>query len=227
MAVSMIFLLINASCIQQIAASAHLHSVLVDDYSGLYAEEVQLTIKEDSIEEYYGAFSFIVVVVVDFSAIIVTLLLYRSYTNHEKLLDPEDEFLSAFVAPLADENDNLDDDETERLPLSLQYYDGKRCSDPIIVKKITEALYQLCATKFGREVLRKKGIYYILRELDKATQATAAAANDSVSNRGDTARSTLINTDETSMLHLLIGILIRYESEMAVDPNLESIRNLQ
>lgn len=76
-------------------------------------------------------------------------------------------------------------------------------------------------------MLRKKGIYYILRELDKATQATAAAANDSVSNRGDTARSTLINTDETSMLHLLIGILIRYESEMAVDPNLESIRNLQ
>lgn len=63
--------------------------------------------------------------------------------NHEKLLDPEDEFLSAFVAPLADENDNLDDDETERLPLSLQYYDGKRCSDPIIVKKITEALYQV------------------------------------------------------------------------------------
>lgn len=38
----------------------------MDDYSGLYAEEVQLTIKEDSIEEYYGAFSFIVVVVVDF-----------------------------------------------------------------------------------------------------------------------------------------------------------------
>ncbi|VDD96980.1 unnamed protein product, partial [Enterobius vermicularis] len=154
-------------------------------------------------------------------------------TNHEKLLDKNDEFISALVAPLADVDDQLDDDEIQKLPYQLQYYDGNRCQDHLIVKKLIEALYQLCATKHGRTVLRAKGIYAILRELDKATNtgissttsAIKSSANDAtgvaVSNAKE-AKSCymIVDSAQTSTLHSLIGILIRYETEMDVDPNL-------
>ncbi len=35
-----------------------------------------------------------------------------------------------------------------------------------------ESLLQLCATKYGREYLRNKNTYFILRELHKVTQIT-------------------------------------------------------
>ncbi|VDK89378.1 unnamed protein product [Onchocerca ochengi] len=58
------------------------------------------------------------------------------------LLDKNDELLSTLFKPLADVNDNLDDDEIEKLPLQLQYYEGHRCQDPLITSKIIDSLYQ-------------------------------------------------------------------------------------
>lgn len=58
-------------------------------------------------------------------------------------MDKNDEFISALVAPLADVDDQLDDDEIQKLPYQLQYYDGNRCQDHLIVKKLIEALYQV------------------------------------------------------------------------------------
>ncbi|KHN72941.1 FAM203 family protein, partial [Toxocara canis] len=139
---------------------------------------------------------------------------------HNVLLDGSDEFLSCVLKPLADANDNLDDEEIEKLPLQLQYYDGQRCADTIIVDKLVEALYQLCATTHGRNVLRAKGVYAILRELDKAT-----TKNDGKDMRAG--GMMLLDSGHSSSLHALIGILVRHESEMEIDPGLSSIRHLE
>ncbi|VDO50185.1 unnamed protein product [Brugia timori] len=58
-------------------------------------------------------------------------------------MDKNDEFLSTLLKPLADINDNLKDDEIEKLPLQLQYYEGHRCQDFSITTKVVEALYQV------------------------------------------------------------------------------------
>lgn len=59
------------------------------------------------------------------------------------LLDKNDEFLSTLLKPLADVSDKLDDDEIEKLPIQLQYYEGHRCQDSLITNKIIESLYQV------------------------------------------------------------------------------------
>lgn len=45
--------------------------------------------------------------------------------------------------------------------------DKKREADPDIRKMLLESLSQLCATRKGRETLRDRGTYLILRELHK------------------------------------------------------------
>ncbi|KAI1721207.1 protein HGH1 like protein [Ditylenchus destructor] len=135
---------------------------------------------------------------------------------HALLLNQdEDNFLSAIVAPIADESYELDEEETSKLPLQLQYYDKNREKDMTICQKLIETLYQLCATKVGRETLRKKGIYPLLRELDKAT-------SKEIQPSADEAQLEFQNT-----LHALIGVLIRYESEMEISEDTFSIRHLQ
>ncbi|EGT51590.1 hypothetical protein CAEBREN_02920 [Caenorhabditis brenneri] len=135
---------------------------------------------------------------------------------HGSLLDTSDEYLSAILAPLMDVNDNLDEEETSKLPVRLQYYEKERDQSEIVRQKLIEALFQLCATKHGRQVLRSKSVYPAMRELDKAT----ASEEDSK------AQHKLLSSQQEHTLHALIGILIRYESEMDVDPDLPSIREL-
>uniref|UniRef100_F1KYV4 Protein HGH1 homolog n=1 Tax=Ascaris suum TaxID=6253 RepID=F1KYV4_ASCSU len=139
--------------------------------------------------------------------------------NHTLLLDANDEFLSCLLKPLADASDDLTDDEIDALPIQLQYHDGQRCGDTLIIHKLVDALYQLCATKHGRSVLRAKGVYALLRELDKATSKRDGNA---IQNGG-----MVLLDGAHSSLHALIGVLIRHESEMNVDPSLSSIRHLQ
>lgn len=54
-----------------------------------------------------------------------------------------------------------------------------------------------------------------MRELDKGTETAE-----------DKHKKTLLSSQQEHTLHALIGILIRYESEMDVDPELSSIREL-
>lgn len=56
----------------------------------------------------------------------------------------EDQFLVAIVAPLADKEDALSDEEIEWLPLDLQYYDGCREKNTSICRRLVETLYQVC-----------------------------------------------------------------------------------
>jgi len=137
--------------------------------------------------------------------------------HHTSLLDHSDDFLTAILTPLADSNDEIDEDEMGKLPIRLQYYDGDRESDPLIRQKLIETLYQLCATRSSREILRSKGIYYILRELDKATTEPADPSLPPPKMK---------LADQEHTLHALIGMLIRYEADLDIDPSLESIRTL-
>ncbi|VDK60532.1 unnamed protein product, partial [Cylicostephanus goldi] len=61
---------------------------------------------------------------------------------HQKLLDEDDLYLLSLLSPLADSEDDLSDEETQKLPLRLQYYEGKREKSLEVRQKLIEALYQ-------------------------------------------------------------------------------------
>uniref|UniRef100_A0A0K0DLQ9 Protein HGH1 homolog n=1 Tax=Angiostrongylus cantonensis TaxID=6313 RepID=A0A0K0DLQ9_ANGCA len=129
---------------------------------------------------------------------------------HSTLVDDEsDMYLVSLLIPLADCSDKLSDDEIEKLPLRLQYYEGTREKSVQMRQKLIEALYQLCSTRTSREYLRKRGVYALLRELDQATEE-------------DTHQKS--HTEHT--LHALIAVLIRDEDEISRDSNFESLRSL-
>nr|CAG4638564.1 EOG090X08WK [Cyclestheria hislopi] len=88
--------------------------------------------------------------------------------NHEWLLSSSVDLLPKLLLPLAGPEE-FSDEENDKLPIELQYLgdDKVREEDPDIRKMLIEALIQLCATKFGREYLRSKNTYIIMRELHK------------------------------------------------------------
>lgn len=118
------------------------------------------------------------------------------YDNHEKLIKIGDDFLVSLIYPLAGPEE-LSESENETLPLDLQYMtpDKKREPERDIRMKILEALYQLCSTKLGREFLREKGTYYILREYHKSEK----------------------DEECDNLLFNVINVLIRTEHEVGTD----------
>jgi len=90
------------------------------------------------------------------------------HDNHEWLLSDEVDILPNLLLPLAGPSpDSFTDEEMDGLPVDLQFLDEDKKieEDPDIRKMLLEALLQLCATKSGRESLRDKNTYLILREL--------------------------------------------------------------
>ena len=88
---------------------------------------------------------------------------------HEMLLNQLD-LLPKLLLPLAGPTpEAFSEEEIEELPIDLQYLDDDKVieSDADIRKLLLEALLQLCATRKGREILRKQNTYLILRELHK------------------------------------------------------------
>lgn len=90
---------------------------------------------------------------------------------HQWMLGSEVDLLPYLLLPLAGP-DQFDDEDNDKLPFDLQFLpDTKRREpDPEIRKLLLETLNQLCATRFGREYLRDKNAYIILRELHKWEQ---------------------------------------------------------
>ncbi|KOC65244.1 FAM203 family protein [Habropoda laboriosa] len=88
--------------------------------------------------------------------------------DHEWLLSPEVDILSCLLLPLAGPEE-FDDEDNDKLPISLQYLPETKQREPDLDIRIIllEALAQLCATKKGREILREKNTYVILREYHK------------------------------------------------------------
>ncbi|OAD57950.1 hypothetical protein WN48_00983 [Eufriesea mexicana] len=121
--------------------------------------------------------------------------------NHEWLLSPEVDILSYLLLPLAGPEE-FDDEDNDKLPISLQYLPETKQREPDLDIRIIllEALTQLCATRKGREILRTKNTYVILREYHKWEQ------------------------DKTALLSCenVVDILIRTEEEIGLD-NLKNV----
>lgn len=86
------------------------------------------------------------------------------------------------------------------------------------------SILQLCATGLGREMLRRKGIYALLRELDKARGGAGDSANRILAKEKALGNAnTLLLLDSGSddgnvdVLRALIGMLIRTEQDMGLD----------
>lgn len=121
--------------------------------------------------------------------------------NHEWLLSPEVDILSYLLLPLAGPEE-FDDDDNDKLPVSLQYLPETKQREPDLDIRIMllEALAQLCATKRGREILRAQNTYIILREYHKWEQN----------------KNALLSCEN------VVDILIRTEEEIGLD-NLKNI----
>ncbi|CAL8336114.1 unnamed protein product [Lota lota] len=93
------------------------------------------------------------------------------YTCHDWLLGDEVDVLPFLLLPLAGPEE-LSEEENEGLPVDLQYLpdDKTREEDPDIRKLLLETLLLLTATKSGRQTLKKKNVYPIIRELHRWEQ---------------------------------------------------------
>ncbi|KJE95455.1 hypothetical protein CAOG_05904 [Capsaspora owczarzaki ATCC 30864] len=87
---------------------------------------------------------------------------------HEYLLGEKVDILSFLLLPLCGPEE-FDDEDMDGMPDCCQYLDSSKQREPevSIRRHLVEALYQLCATKHGRTVLRAKKVYPIIREMHK------------------------------------------------------------
>ncbi|XP_024296625.1 protein HGH1 homolog isoform X1 [Oncorhynchus tshawytscha] len=87
------------------------------------------------------------------------------HAHHEWLLSDAVDILPFLLLPLAGPEE-LSDEENEGLPVDLQYLpeDKKREEDPDIRKMLIETMILLTATKVGRQFLKAKNTYVIMRE---------------------------------------------------------------
>ena len=93
-------------------------------------------------------------------------------SSHEWLLKDDNgiDILPRLLLPLAGPTpSDMDPDEVDKLPIDLQYLDDDKKveQDPDLRKMLLESIHQLCATKDGREAIRLKNAYPILKELHK------------------------------------------------------------
>eukprot|EP00123_Amoebidium_parasiticum_P006429 comp17381_c0_seq1/m.16693 comp17381_c0_seq1/g.16693 ORF comp17381_c0_seq1/g.16693 comp17381_c0_seq1/m.16693 type:complete len:393 (-) comp17381_c0_seq1:402-1580(-) len=87
---------------------------------------------------------------------------------HQWLMGPEVDVLPYLLLPLAG-GEELSDEDMEGMPDELQYLpaDKEREADPAVRKMLLEALIQLAARRAGRETLRAKKVYPIIRDLHR------------------------------------------------------------
>lgn len=90
------------------------------------------------------------------------------HAHHEWLLSDDVDILPFLLLPLAG-GEELSEEENEGLPVDLQYLplDKKREEDPDLRKMLVETLLLLTATKVGRQILKEKNAYAIMREFHK------------------------------------------------------------
>ncbi|MGH0146841.1 UNVERIFIED_CONTAM: hypothetical protein FKN15_009419 [Acipenser sinensis] len=90
------------------------------------------------------------------------------YSCHEWLLSDAVDILPFLLLPLAGPEE-LSEEENEGLPVDLQYLpeDKRREKDPDIRNMLIETMLLLTSTKAGRQILKKKNVYPIMREFHK------------------------------------------------------------
>lgn len=91
--------------------------------------------------------------------------------KHEELLTNEDiNLLPYILLPIANGKDSeIDEEDLFNLPDELQLLPEDKQRDPVpeIVCVHLESILLLCTTKAGREYLRSKSVYPLIRELEK------------------------------------------------------------
>ncbi|MBN3303479.1 protein HGH1 homolog [Amia ocellicauda] len=100
------------------------------------------------------------------------------YAQHEWLLSEAVDILPFLLLPLAGPEE-LSEEENEGLPVDLQYLpeDKKREEDPDIRKMLIETMILLTATKTGRQTLKTKNVYPIMREYHQWEKEPHVAAS--------------------------------------------------
>ncbi|XP_072532624.1 protein HGH1 homolog isoform X2 [Salminus brasiliensis] len=90
------------------------------------------------------------------------------HAHHEWLLSDAVDILPFLLLPLAGPEE-LSEEENEGLPVDLQYLpeDKTREEDPDIRKMLIETLLLLTATKTGRQIMKERNVYPIMREFHK------------------------------------------------------------
>jgi len=118
--------------------------------------------------------------------------------HHQWLISNEVDIIPRLVLPLTGpSSESITEEEMDQLPVDLQYLDEEKKveKDVDIKTMLLESLTQLCATKLGREEMRSKNIYVILREFHKTEKD----------------RACLLAAEN------LVDILIKKEEEINVD----------
>lgn len=89
--------------------------------------------------------------------------------HHDWLLSDKVDILSYLLLPLAGPEE-FDDDDMEKLPDRIQYLppDKTRESNAEIRRILLQAILKLCATRDGRQYIKDKNTYVIIRELHKS-----------------------------------------------------------
>lgn len=91
-----------------------------------------------------------------------------SSQDHEWLLSDEVNILPALLLPLIG-GEELDDEDMDGMPDELQYMDPDKTreSDADMRKMLLETLSQLMTTPAGRQIMRDRKVYPVLREYHK------------------------------------------------------------
>lgn len=88
--------------------------------------------------------------------------------DHEWLMSDEVDILPHLLLPIIG-GEELDDDDMDGMPDELQYMDPNKTreEDADIRKMLLETLSQLSSTRAGRQMMREKKVYPVLREYHK------------------------------------------------------------
>uniref|UniRef100_A0A7E4VEH7 Protein HGH1 homolog n=1 Tax=Panagrellus redivivus TaxID=6233 RepID=A0A7E4VEH7_PANRE len=138
---------------------------------------------------------------------------------HPTLLAKPD-YLTAVLEPIMSSEYEFTDEETEALPSSLQYFDGRPTVDDDAEQSIIDTLYKLCDSRTGRETLRNASVYAVLREFHKVQLRLKA---DDELGAGSSAMGivgpngpVMHVLDQDNPLEAVIGILLRTEDDIGL-----------
>jgi hypothetical protein len=138
---------------------------------------------------------------------------------HSALLS-KPEYLTAILEPLMSKEFHFTDEEMDKLPQSLQYFDNLPTIDDETEQVVIDTLYKLCDSKQGRETLRQNSVYPILREFHKIQKDreidNEIGAGSSAMGLVGPGVAGLHVLNEDNILEGLIGILIRSEDDIGL-----------
>uniref|UniRef100_A0A914YV51 Protein HGH1 homolog n=1 Tax=Panagrolaimus superbus TaxID=310955 RepID=A0A914YV51_9BILA len=138
---------------------------------------------------------------------------------HNTLLS-KPEYLTAVLEPIMSKEYEFSDEEMDKLPQSLQYFNELPTVDDDTEQIVIDTLYKLCDSKFGRETLRQNSVYPLLREFHKIqkrreTDDEIGAGSSALGIIGPGAAMMQV-LNEDNILEGLIGILIRNEDDIGL-----------